>query len=94
MTGARLGHFEIQAKIGEGGMGAVYRAKDMNLGRSVALKLLPPAMTAVPERKARFIQEARAASSLQHPNIVTIYETGAQDGVDFIAMKLACSTTW
>jgi eukaryotic-like serine/threonine-protein kinase len=88
MIGAKLGHFEIQAKIGEGGMGAVYRAKDLHLGRTVALKVLPPAMTAVPERKARFIQEAKAASSLQHPNIVTIYEIGAQDGVDFIAMEL------
>ena len=69
-------------------MGAVYRAKDLNLGRTVALKVLPPAMTAVPERKARFIQEAKAASSLQHPNIVTIHEIGTQDGVDFMAMEL------
>ncbi len=88
MIGTRLGHFEIQAKIGEGGMGAVYRAKDLNLGRTVALKLLPPAMTSAPERKARFIQEAKAASSLQHPNIVTIYEIGAQQGVDYMAMEL------
>ena len=88
MIGTRLGHFEIQAKIGEGGMGAVYRAKDLHLGRAVALKVLPPAMTAVPERKARFIQEAKAASSLQHPNIVSIFEIGAQDGVDFMAMEL------
>ncbi len=88
MIGTRLGHFEIQAKIGEGGMGAVYRAKDLHLGRMVALKLLPPAMTAIPERRARFIQEAKAASSLQHPNIVSIFEIGTQDGVDFMAMEL------
>ena len=88
MIGTKLGHFEIQAKIGEGGMGAVYRAKDLALGRTVALKVLPPAMTAIPERKARFIREAKAASSLQHPNIVTILEIGAQDGVDYMAMEL------
>ena len=93
MIGTRLGHFEIQAKIGEGGMGAVYRAKDLNLGRTVALKLLPPAMTSVPERKARFIQEAKAASSLQHPNIVTIYEIGAQQGIDYMAMELVDGKT-
>ena len=88
MIGKQLGHFEIQAKIGEGGMGAVYRARDLHLGRTVALKVLPPAMTSVPERKARLIQEAKAASSLQHPNIVTIHEFGSEGGVDFIAMEL------
>ncbi len=68
-------------------MGAVYKAKDLSLGRTVAIKVLPPDMTAIPERKERFIHEAKAASSLQHPNIITIFEVGKQDGLDFLVME-------
>lgn len=88
MPGRTIAHYQILDKLGEGGMGVVYRALDGRLGRTVALKLLPPDKTADPERKRRFIQEARSASSLNHPNIVTIYDIGSQDGTDYIAMEL------
>jgi serine/threonine protein kinase len=93
LTGSRLAHFEVLDKIGEGGMGLVYRARDVNLDRLVALKVLPPAAVADPERKRRFIQEARTASSLNHPNIVTIYEIAADRNIDFIAMELVPGKT-
>jgi eukaryotic-like serine/threonine-protein kinase len=87
VTGRRLTHFEVLEKIGEGGMGVVYKARDTQLNRFVALKLLAPDKVADPDRRRRFIQEARAASSLNHPNIVTIYEISQADGADFIAME-------
>jgi formylglycine-generating enzyme required for sulfatase activity/dienelactone hydrolase len=87
MIGRTIGHYEIVEKIGEGGMGAVYRARDIRLDRSVALKMLPGDSVANAERKRRFALEARAASALNHPNIVTIYDIDAADGVDFIAME-------
>src|SRR5258706_821273 len=82
-----IAHFEIVDKLGEGGMGVVYKARDTRLDRLVALKILPPGKTADPDRKRRFIQEAKAASALNHPNIITVYEIGVDDGVDFIAME-------
>ncbi|HTY43020.1 MAG TPA: protein kinase, partial [Thermoanaerobaculia bacterium] len=85
--GSRLGGFEIVAPLGAGGMGEVYRARDSRLGRDVAIKVLPQAMSSDPERLKRFEKEARAASALNHPNIVTIYETGSADGVPWIAME-------
>ncbi|HUF47726.1 MAG TPA: protein kinase [Vicinamibacterales bacterium] len=88
MTGSRLGPYEVADRLGEGGMGVVYRAVDTRLGRPVALKLLPPDAAADPERRRRFVQEARAASALNHPNIVTIYEADEHDGTAFIAMEL------
>ena len=87
-VGQRVGHYEIQAKLGEGGMGAVYRAYDTKLRRLVALKILPPEYAADPERRSRLLREARAASALNHPNIVGIHEAGSDNGVDFIAMEL------
>src|SRR5436305_6589882 len=73
MTGRRLGHYEIVAKIGEGGMGEVYRARDTKLDRDVALKILPEAFVTDPDRLARFRREAQVLASLNHPNIGAIY---------------------
>jgi len=87
MVGQTLGHYRILDKLGEGGMGVVYRALDTSLDRPVALKLLHTEATADPERKRRFVQEAKAASALNHPGIVTIYEIGADRGLDYIAME-------
>ena len=93
MTGKRLAHFEILGKLGEGGMGVVYEAIDHHLDRRVALKILPPGKVADPARKERFIQEAKAASALNHPNIVTIYDISSAEGIDFIAMELVSGRT-
>ena len=86
--GTRMGSFEIVAPLGAGGMGEVYRARDTRLGREVAIKVLPIEVSADPLRVTRFEQEARSASALNHPNIVTIHDTGTCDGVSWIAMEL------
>jgi serine/threonine protein kinase/WD40 repeat protein len=93
MNGKQVGHFAISGKLGEGGMGVVYEAIDNRLDRHVALKVLPPEKMSDPTRKQRFIQEAKAASALNHPNIVTIYEIGSADGADYIAMELVAGRT-
>jgi Tol biopolymer transport system component/predicted Ser/Thr protein kinase len=85
--GAQLGPYRVEALLGAGGMGQVYKARDTRLGRTIALKVLPPEMMADPERKRRFVQEAQTASALNHPNIVTIYDIGSENDVDFIAME-------
>src|SRR5215831_17812435 len=87
-AGTRLGPYEVLAPLGAGGMGEVYRAKDTRLGREVAIKVLPAGLSTDPERLKRFEREARSASSLNHPNIVTIYEIGSEGGVSYIAMEL------
>src|SRR5512141_3216687 len=87
-TGQRLGGFEVLSPLGSGGMGEVYRARDTRLGRDVALKVLPEALSSDPGRLARFEQEARSASALNHPNIVTIHEIGREGGFPYIAMEL------
>jgi serine/threonine protein kinase len=76
LSGARLGPYEIVAPLGQGGMGEVYRARDPRLGRDVAIKVLPAAFSADPERLNRFEQEARAAAALNHPNILAVYDIG------------------
>ena len=86
--GARLGAYEIVALLGAGGMGEVYRARDTRLGRDVAIKVLPAAFSADPERLQRFEQEARAAAALNHPNILAVYDIGTHDGAPFIVSEL------
>ncbi len=83
-----LSHYRLEAEIGRGGMGVVHRAVDTRLGRPVAIKVLPPEATADPERHRRLLEEARAASALNHPHIVTIYEVDECEGTTFIAMEL------
>ena len=87
-AGSRLGPYEILSPLGAGGMGEVYRARDTRLGREVAIKVLPSELSAEPDRLNRFEQEARSASALNHPNIVTVYDIGRSDGVSYIAMEL------
>ncbi len=87
MIGKTLGHYKIVKKIGSGGMGVVYKARDLHLDRFVALKILPAEKVADPDRKRRFVQEAKAASALNHPNIIHIYDIALEAGVDFIAME-------
>jgi Tol biopolymer transport system component/predicted Ser/Thr protein kinase len=87
MIGQTLAHYQIESKLGEGGMGVVYKARDTHLNRPVAIKVLPPDKTADPERKRRFVQEAKAASALNHPHILHIYDINTANGVDFIAME-------
>jgi serine/threonine protein kinase len=93
MIGRTLSHFRILAKIGEGGMGVVYRAEDEKLRRAVALKVLPPDLVANEERRLRFLREARTAAAINHPNIATVYEVDEADGVVFIAMELVDGKT-
>ncbi len=92
-TGTELSHYRIVAKIGEGGMGEVYRAEDTKLDRQVALKVLPAAAADDDERVRRFVQEAKAASALNHPNILTVFEIGSVDGVRYIATEFVNGQT-
>jgi eukaryotic-like serine/threonine-protein kinase len=87
-----VSHYRLEEEIGRGGMGVVYRATDTRLGRALAIKMLPADATADPDRNARFVREAQAASALNHPHIVTIYDIDATDGVTFIAMELVDGT--
>lgn len=87
-VGTRLGPYEIVAPIGAGGMGEVYRARDSRLGRDVAVKILPPGFAANEEFHARFEREARTVSSLNHPNICTLFDVGREDGTLFLVMEL------
>src|SRR5438034_1006235 len=87
-TGTKLGPYEIVAPLGAGGMGEVYRARDTRLGREVAIKVLPESFSKDPDRLRRFEQEARAASQLNHPNIVTVHEFGTQWVAPYVVQEL------
>ena len=92
-AGSRLGPYEIVSRLGAGGMGEVYRARDTRLNREVALKVLPQEFTDDPRRRARFEREARAAAALNHPNIVGLFDVGEQDGVMYIVSEVVAGET-
>ena len=88
LVGRQLGAYRIETPLGAGGMGEVYRARDTRLGRDVALKILPAAFAADPQRRTRFEREARAIAALKHPHICTIHDIGQDQGIDFLVMEL------
>jgi len=93
MIGTTILHFEILEKLGEGGMGVVYKARDTRLDRIVAVKFLPQHLTGTEEERARFVQEAKAAATLNHPNVCTIYGIEEHDGQQFIEMEFVEGST-
>ena len=86
-AGTQLGPYQIEAPLGAGGMGEVYKATDTRLDRSVAIKVLPEHVAADPDLKQRFEREAKTISSLNHPHICTLHDVGNQDGIDFLVME-------
>lgn len=86
-SGTKLGPYEIQSPLGAGGMGKVYRARDVRLDRTVAVKVLASHLSSSPELKQRMEREARAISSLNHPHICHLYDIGSQDGTDYLVME-------
>ena len=93
LKGVAVGHYQILEEIGVGGMGQVFRALDTRLHRTVAIKVLPSQHVADPDRKRRFLQEARAASKLNHPNIVTLHDMATDGGVDYLVMEYVAGKT-
>ena len=87
MIGQTISHYKILEKLGEGGMGVVYKAHDSKLNRTVALKFLPHHLISTPEEEARFLQEAQAAATLNHPNVCTIYDIKGEEQQQFIVME-------
>lgn len=92
-AGSRLGSYEINDVLGEGGMGQVYRATDTRLGRQVAIKVLPPGRPVTPQQRDRFEREARAIARLNHPGICSLYDIGHDSGVDFLVMEFVAGET-
>ncbi len=86
-TGNTLGPYEIISQLGAGGMGEVYLARDTRLDRNVAIKVLPSVLSSSAEFRERFEREAKAISSLQHPNICALFDVGSENGVDFLVME-------
>src|SRR2546426_5807680 len=86
--GTKLGRYEIRSKIGAGGMGEVYRARDEKLNRDVAIKVLPALLSQDEDRLRRFVQEAQAAGALNHPNILAVHDVGMHDGAPYIVSEL------
>src|SRR6266581_9046839 len=86
--GTRLGDYEVQSLLGSGGMGEVYRAHDYRLDREVAIKVLPSFLSSDPERLRRFEQEARAAATLNHPNILAVFQMGTYEGAPYLVSEL------
>ena len=86
--GTRLGPYEVVAPLGAGGMGEVYRARDMRLGRDVAVKVLPSHLSESAEARARFEREARVVSGLNHPHICVLHDLGRENGIDYLVMEL------
>src|SRR5207302_9106956 len=87
-AGTRLGHYEILSPLGAGGMGEVYRARDEQLGREVAIKVLPADVASDRERVARFEREARAVATLSHPNVLSIHDFGTSKGISYAVTEL------
>src|SRR5262245_13444422 len=85
--GQRIGPYEVSSRIGAGGMGEVYRARDTRLNRTVAIKVLTSRLAQEPSSRERFEREARAVAALNHPNICTLYDVGSQDGLNFLVME-------
>jgi len=93
MIGLTISHYRIKSKLGEGGMGAVYSAEDLKLGRDVALKFLPETLASDANARRRLLVEAKLASRLNHPHIATIYEVNDSEGAPFLAMELVQGET-
>lgn len=93
IAGTELGPYEIVAPLGAGGMGEVYRARDPRLGREVAIKVVPESFASDPSRLRRFEQEARAVGALNHPNILSVHDTGVQNGTHYIVTELLDGAT-
>src|ERR1051326_3912740 len=87
MIGQHISHYTILEKLGEGGMGVLYKARDTNLDRTVAIKFLPSHLSASADSKGRFLQEAKATAALSHPNILSVYEISEHDGSLFLVME-------
>jgi len=93
MDGQTIDHYKLLEKLGAGGMGEIYKAEDTRLHRVVAIKILSPAVAADPERRKRFLQEAQAASALNHPNIITVYDIVSEAETQCIVMEYVAGKT-